>query len=208
MSKTESDYSWSMESTDTEFSEAEREIKIYFLFLSSIFLISGVMGFYGAQLYPEIASDFVNQLFEGFSFIDFNNPLMVVTVIFLNNASKSFVSLLAGFFFGIFPFLFIFLNGYLLGIVFYVKGMEVGIGKVFLAIIPHGILEVPAIILASAFGVWLGKKFYLRVFKGQQVNMSALVKYSIKRFVKIIIPLLLIAAIVETFITPLIVFLF
>ncbi len=75
-----------------------------------------------------------------------------------------------------------------------------GLLKVLLAIIPHGVLEIPAVLIASSYGVWLGLKFY-RAMLGKGEFKPYLKKALIVYF-KIVVPLLFIAAFIETFITP------
>ncbi|RLI83100.1 stage II sporulation protein M [Archaeoglobales archaeon] len=187
----------------SEFSEG---ILSTFLILLIVFFIAAIFGYFFASHNPETASQYVERLFEGFRFIDFSNPLEVFIIIFLNNALKSLVSLVTGFFFGIFPLLFIFVNGYLIGMVTFTKGSELGFLRIILALLPHGILEIPAVILASAYGMRLGGMFYRRVFKGEDADIANAVKFFLKKFLRIIVPVLFAAAFVETFITPTIVF--
>ena len=177
-----------------------------FLMLFAVFFIASAIGYVFASNNPNAGKSFVEQLFEGFRFIDFSNPLEVFGIIFLNNTLKSLISLLTGFFFGIFPLFFIFINGYLIGVVVFVKGSEVGIQTILLALLPHGIFEIPAVILASAYGMRLGSLFYRKVFKGETIDMGDALRFFLRKFLKIIVPILLVAAFVETFITPAIVF--
>jgi len=186
--------------------EYTRGVLGQFLMLLVLFFIASAFGYTYASNNPNAGKSFVEQLFEGFRFIDFSNPLEVFGIIFLNNTLKSLVSLLTGFFFGIFPFFFIFINGYLIGVVVFVKGSEVGIQTILLALLPHGIFEIPAVILASAYGMKLGSLFYRKVFKRESVDMGDAVKFFLRKFLRIIVPILLVAAFVETFITPAIVF--
>jgi len=111
--------------------------------------------------------------------------------------------MLGGFFFGIFPVMFVLLNGYIVGVVVSWREAEWGSWKVVLAILPHGVLEIPAIIIACAYGVWLGYRFYLALFKGEEFKIYLL--RAIRTYVKLVLPLLLIAAFVEAFITPMVV---
>jgi stage II sporulation protein M len=178
----------------------------YFFILLGVFFIASTLGYSFASNNPQAGKSFVDQVFEGFKFIDFSNPLEVFSIIFLNNTLKSLVSILTGFFFGIFPFIFIFINGYLVGMVVFVKGSEVGFQTVILSLLPHGILEIPAVILASAYGMRLGNLFYRKVFKGDSMSISDAMKFFLMRFVRVIVPILLAAALVETFITPALVF--
>lgn len=79
--------------------------------------------------------------------------------IFWNNLRATFVMLAAGFFFGVFPMFALLLNGFMLGYVLYDAADQYGIHPLTLfvqQILPHGILEFPAIIIASGFGLKFG----------------------------------------------------
>jgi stage II sporulation protein M len=64
-----------------------------------------------------------------------------------------------------------------------------------LKLLPHGIFELPAIILALAFGLRIGMFFYS---KNPELEFKYRVKNALRVFVFIIVPLLIIAAIIET----------
>ncbi len=129
--------------------------------------------------------------------------MLLALIIFANNAGKSLLAMLAGFFFGIFPVAFVMLNGYIIGVVVSWREPDWGLLKVILAIIPHGILEIPAIIIACAYGMWLGYRFYLALFRGVEFRKYLL--KAIRVYIRLVLPILLIAALVEAFITPVVV---
>ncbi len=188
---------------EADFSKGSMKV---FLVLLAVFFFAAFSGYTFAAQNPDTASQFVGQLFESFKFIDFSNPLEVFGIIFLNNTIKSFISLISGFFFGIFPFFFVFINGYLIGMVAFIKGSEVGFLTILLALLPHGILEIPAVILASAYGMRMGGLFYRKVFRREEVDIANALRFFLKKFLRIIVPILLAAAFIETFVTPAIVF--
>ncbi|SFS84089.1 stage II sporulation protein M [Marininema halotolerans] len=80
------------------------------------------------------------------------------TVIWLNNMKAAATMIGMGVFFGVFPLFALLTNGVILGVVL---GQVSAMGNnplwVFVTkILPHGILELPALIIASAFGIRLG----------------------------------------------------
>ncbi len=181
-----------------------KKVGRYFLLLAAIFMLSCVIGFYHAAANPELAKEKIESFFAGFKVIKQAHPLYIFLFIFLNNSLKALAATAAGFFFGLFPLSFVFLNGYLVGLVVYVKGLEIGFDRVLLYLIPHGIIEIPAILLASSYGLWLGNQFYLKLFKDGNIPMGQLFMEAVKKCLKIVFPMLLIAAAIETFITPLV----
>jgi uncharacterized membrane protein SpoIIM required for sporulation len=73
-------------------------------------------------------------------------------------------------------------------------------------ILPHGIFELPAVVLATAFSVRLGASI-MSPPPGFTISESLLLSLSdlIKVFVLLVIPLLLLAAVLEVHVTPLVV---
>jgi len=172
--------------------------------LSFLFIISCVSGFFIADKNKEMAEKTIEQLFSQFEFVENLSPILIFLIIFLNNSIKALMAMLAGFLFGIFPTFFVILNGYLIGLVIYVKGLEMGYKTIALALIPHGILEIPAIIIACSYGIWLGKRFW-NAINGRERFRDAIM-FALNKYFRIVLPTLLVAALIETFITPIIVF--
>lgn len=169
--------------------------KLISLFLFLVFFLSAYRGYLSGdfRIIEELGRFFGE--FEGI----LDDQFKFAVFIFLNNAVKSLIAMLSGFFFGIFPVLFIAVNGYILGMVVALRLPEWGWMKIAAAILPHGIIEIPAVVLACSQGVLLGYHFYLAVFKGEKFKPHLM--ESLRVYFKLVVPMLLIAAIVEAFIT-------
>lgn len=191
-------------SRDIKLYDNGKSIKLYALMLSVLFMLSCMMGFFVAKENKELAEKTIEQLFSQFRFIKNLNPISIFFIIFLNNSAKALMAMLAGFLFGIFPTFFVVLNGYLIGLVIYVKGTEMGFKAIVLALVPHGILEIPAIIIACSYGVWLGRRFW-NAINGREKFRNAVI-LALNRYLRIVLPILLVAALIETFVTPYIAF--
>ena len=113
--------------------------------------------------------------------------------IFLNNLQSSLLGVLLGVFLGIFPLIATISNGYLLGFVSALAVESEGI--LFLwRLFPHGIFELPAIFISFGMGLKIG------TFLFQKEKMESLKDYflnSMRVFLFIIVPLLIVAAIIE-----------
>ena len=113
--------------------------------------------------------------------------------IFQNNLSVAFISLFSGFIFAILPIVLLFSNALFVGII---SGLVVNISGIsmFWKLLPHGIFELPAIFISIALGIRFGTFIFLKnpleKFKYYFIN-------SIRVFIFIIIPLLLIASFIE-----------
>ena len=116
--------------------------------------------------------------------------------------SKVIVLLIAGSFtFGTFTFLNLFLNGYILGVVISVYSPYLGIEKLLLLILPHGIFEIPAIIIAGAAGFKIPYEIvrYLAGKKEQPLTKEDVKEYLTLALISII--LIVIAAWIEANVT-------
>ena len=103
--------------------------------------------------------------------------------------------MILGIFFGIFPLWFTLQNGYVLGFVSSISVGEAGIGSLW-RIIPHGIFELPAIFISLGLGIKLGSFVF---YKDSRKKFNEFLKNSLRVFIFIVIPLLVLAGIIEGF---------
>lgn len=138
-----------------------------------------------------------------------NPELSFFIFIFFNNAIKGVLMIYLGILAGVIPVFFLLVNGMVLG---YLIESQAAHGSnladlVFKGLLPHGIIEIPAIIIASAFGIkfgmvslrTLGRKLTGRAERGGR-EWSFMAKSSLNVSLWIVI-LLLIAAIIESTLT-------
>ena len=78
-------------------------------------------------------------------------------------SDKSFAILLDGILFGLVPLIAVATNAYVLGVAYLFASGKVGYLKAAKAVLPHGVLEIPAVILAASYGLWLGVTFAKRI---------------------------------------------
>ncbi len=173
------------------------------LIVTAIFILSISFGYFFGLIYENQASKMIEETFSSFKFIREWESYKIFLFIFVNNTVKAFAAMILGIFFGLIPTLFIFSNGFLIGVVVSIFSKKMGMLGIILALTPHGILEIPAILISCAYGLDLGFALYKKI-RGSDVNINREILLSIHRFVKIVIPMLLTAAFIETYITPLI----
>lgn len=117
-------------------------------------------------------------------------------------------TLLAIFTFGVMGIFFAALPFGIIGFLLGQPAMQVlGVGAFIAAILPHGLFEIPAVIIAAAGAARLGA-IVTRPPQGQGV-WEAWVRAladTVKVFIGVVVPLLLLAAYVEVYITPRVVF--
>lgn len=118
----------------------------------------------------------------------------LILYIFTNNLTVSFIGIFSGIFFGALPFFYTITNGSVLGYVFArVYGATGEISSLWM-ILPHGIFELPAVFISLGLGIKLG----MVVFSGKLVKEFKLrIIGSTKVFFLVIMPLLVLAAIIE-----------
>ena len=69
--------------------------------------------------------------------------------------------------------------------------------SILFRLIPHGIFEIPALIISLALGLKLGMFLFIYKEKNKGKEFLTWLKSSIKVFIFVIIPLLVIAGIIE-----------
>jgi len=173
--------------------------KIYISIITALFLASAAAGYFVALKNQDGARVIVEQISQAFSFAKTWNSFSIFLFIFLNNAAKALVVLILGILFGLVPLIFVFVNGFAIGIVAFVALQKIGAAKVFLGLVPHGILELPAILLAAGYGMWLGSVFYRSLKYGEPFKENLLL--ALGKYLKVILPLLFLAAIIEAYLT-------
>ena len=122
------------------------------------------------------------------------NQFELTKFIFLNNVQGSFYGLIFGILFGVFSVFMAAVNGFLLGFVVLMSIKSAGILSI-LKIFPHGIFELPAVFISLGMGLRLGTFIFREknfdLFKDSLLN-------SLRVFLFVVIPLLIIAAIIES----------
>jgi stage II sporulation protein M len=117
----------------------------------------------------------------------------LIGFIFLNNIQSAFYGFIFGVIIGIFPIINALANGVLIGYVLEKAVTSVGIIQT-LKLLPHGLFELPAIFIALGLGLKMGL-FMFHKNKTKELRKSFL--EGLNTFLMIVLPLLIIAAIVE-----------
>ena len=129
------------------------------------------------------------------------NPLLLFFAIFLNNAIKALGVIGLGILVGIPPVLFIGINGLVLGsVISGVKSVH-GVEYAVAGIAPHGVIEIPMILLATALGFMVGWES-LKWLRRKESSVKSQLSSSLKLYLKAILPGLAVAAVIEVLVTP------
>ena len=126
------------------------------------------------------------------------------TLLFLNNASAAFSAIL----WGLAPF--VYLSVFPLGLNFFLLGAMgaycvrngTGLGAYLVGILPHGVIELPALVLFCAAGLYLCSRVTARVRGDKTVRLIPTLAMVSTLFLCVILPLLAVSSLVEAYVTP------
>ncbi len=124
-------------------------------------------------------------------------------IIFVKNVSALMLSFLFSPLLCLTPVLTLTANGWLIALISASVAQEESLGLVLAGLLPHGIFELPALIMGQAAALSSGTLLILALFKrGNRNQLLPGLRLNIRYFV-MALGLLLPAAIIETYITPL-----
>jgi len=166
------------------------EQRRYIYAVALVFVASTIVGFVFAD-YFSFFDDILKEIVDRTGDLDY---LEMIWFIFSNNITSSLFALLLGLFFGVFPFFSALFNGSLLGYVYSKTAIVGGYGVIW-RLLPHGIFELPAILISFGLGIHFGMALFGRHKRAEIVYRW---KRSMQAFLTVVFILLAIAAVVES----------
>lgn len=176
-----------------------------FIICGIVFFAAMIVGFFAMFAVPdEVIKEItksIGDVFDSKRVITDGGNISFIGLL-LNNLLACFMMFILGFI----PFLFLpvfyeGLNGMLVGVVLgiiHVMGEENGLIAFVKFILPHGIFEIPAMVLAGAIGLKLCVLLCRKIFgKAREEKLSCHIKGCLGIYVTYIIPLLIAAAFIE-----------
>jgi len=168
-----------------------KESRNFILGAALIFVIFAFVGF----LYPNFFTKEIASLVEEIAKkTEGLNAWQLMGYIFENNVLSTLSSIIFGVVLGIVPIISLVANGYVLGFVGNLASNASGEYAILLKLLPHGIFELPAAIIAMAIGIRLGWFIFSKNIKKEFLRRFFM---SVKILIFVVIPLLIIAAIIE-----------
>lgn len=170
---------------------------------AAAFLVLLVLAYAAGRLFPDtpvtVISAF-NEDIAGSGIVQEDGSFNVLAL-FANNLRAMVLGILYGFI----PFLY--LPALALGVNAAILGMLASLidGQWLLlaaGILPHGIFELPALFLSLAAGLCLCKNINAYIRKNEKGIMKPLLLNILRVTVLLVLPLLVIAAVMETYVTP------
>ena len=170
---------------------------------AAAFLVLLVLAYAAGRLFPDIPVTVIsafNEDIAGSSIVQEDGSFNVLAL-FANNLRAMVLGILYGFI----PFLY--LPALALGVNAAILGMLASLidGQWLLlaaGILPHGIFELPALFLSLAAGLCLCKNINAYIRKNEKGIMKPLLLNILRVTVLLVLPLLVIAAVMETYVTP------
>jgi len=173
----------------------DRTIKPYILILTLIFAVSFLAG----TLAP---SSIRQQMTEVFQAVVGNYQGLAGGMLFFNilvqNVMATIFVLISGVFGGVIPVFAIGSNGFGLGVLYHQAAEVAGTSKAALKVLPYGVFEIPALLIAASYGLWLGVTV-LRKMRGKESTLLRVnIEHAFRRYFAVVFPLLIVAATIET----------
>lgn len=177
--------------------QAQERAKEYFTLLTAAFIAAVVVGSAVALVLPNESMELFRAIGRSISDkVSMDSPVHTFLSIYLNNLGVATSAYALGIIFGIVSWLVVLFNGFVLGLVVTLvvsKGIIDPV-RALLAILPHGVFEIPAIILSATAGMLL----YRGTLKKEGLDLV----YSSLRLYALSAAVLLLAAFIEAFVTP------
>ena len=173
----------------------ERTIRPYLLVLTLVFAASFLAG----TMAPPAVS---RQMAEVFQVVVGNYRGLAGGMLFFNilvqNVMATIFVILSGAIVGIIPTFAVSSNGFGLGVLYRQASEASGYSKAALKILPYGVLEIPALLIAASYGLWLGVMAVRRIRGMESTLLRFHIEHAFRRYFAVVFPLLIVAASIET----------
>lgn len=186
----------------------QKDIKKAFLIITACFFLMILLGILYFYFNKELTINLMQALSEMINskdIVDIQGNIQVWSL-FRNNLQACTMAIGLG----ILPFLFLcflplIVNAVTVAIACAANLLS-GASILFLiaALMPHGIFEIPAILLAITLGYYLCKELMMKMLGDHKdVSMIDVIRHILQAYIGLLLPLLLAAAFIESYLTPL-----
>ncbi|MBT4165419.1 stage II sporulation protein M [archaeon] len=143
-------------------------IRVYFWFSLIVFLGVTLFG----AIFPVFFQEEVLELLRNIIGQTIGlGPLELTRFIMANNIQSSFFAMALGVFFGVIPLMIAVVNAYVLGFVINQAVVQEG-PLIIWRLFPHGIFEIPAVLISISLGIYFGISFLSKIHKIYFSNIS------------------------------------
>lgn len=185
--------------------EGLKEVKATFIFCLAFFGVTAVISGLFLQQYQGFIQEFIQGFMEGKEQLFSADGRLLALELLKNNVKAALFSTMLGFI----PFLYLsvfslVINATLISAVYIFLGQSFSVFSYALMLLPHGIFEIPAFLLATAMGLFLCGELSRKILKKPHAPILPLLRRQANVFLFVVIPLLVIAAILEAYVSPLV----
>lgn len=182
-------------------------LKHEFFSTAAAFGVLTLLGFAVSLARPELAQGVLERFTAQIEQLGLTSDVpqsQMMATLFFNNVTASLLSML----YGLIPFLplsalALGTNALMLGAFAAIYQQQgIGLGVYVLGVLPHGIFELSALILSCALGLLICRTGTERILKKSDTPFFRRVLDCIRVFLTFSVPLLLVAALIETYVTP------
>jgi stage II sporulation protein M len=173
----------------------DRTIKPYLLILTLIFAVSFLAGI----LAPSSIRQQMTEVFQAVvgNYRGLAGGMLYFNILVQNVMATIFV-LISGVFVGIIPTFAISSNAFGLGVLYRQAAEVAGYSKAALKVLPYGVFEIPALLIAASYGLWLGVTVLRRMRGKESTPLGVNIEHAFRRYFAVVFPLLIVAAAIET----------
>ena len=174
----------------------DRTIKPYVLILALVFAASFLAG-------TVAPSSIRQQMTELFQVVVGNYRGLAGGMLFFNillqNVMATIFVIISGVILGIVPAFAIGSNGFGLGVLYRQAAEVSGTSKAVLKVLPYGVFEIPALLIAASYGLWLGVMVVRKLRRRKEcAPLGTHIEHAFRRYFAVVFPLLVVAAAIET----------
>jgi stage II sporulation protein M len=173
----------------------DRTVRRYILILALIFAVSFLAG----TIAPSAIRQQMTEVFEGVvgNYRGLAGGSLFFNILVQNVMATIFV-ILSGVLAGVIPTFAISSNGFGLGVLFRQASEASGYATAVLKVLPYGVFEIPALLIAASYGLWLGV-MAVRKMRGKESTLLRIhIEHAFRRYFTVVFPLLVVAAAIET----------
>lgn len=171
---------------------------------ASLFLIGLGFGLASPSQLTDLPAEELGNLRDLFELLaTLPGPSLFIFILF-KNIFAVFFSLIFSPLFFLVPVISLLFNGWLIGIVSILVVQERSLAFVLAGLLPHGVIELSALFIGEAAAFSFGAGVMRTVWKGEGLKLRQNFQ-QVSRFLAIAFVLLLVAAVIEAFVTPLVI---
>jgi stage II sporulation protein M len=173
----------------------DRTIKPYLLILTLVFAASFLAG----TIAPSAIRQQMIDVFKGVvgNYRGLAGGMLFFNILVQNVMATIFV-VISGVMAGVIPTFAVSSNGFGLGVLYRQASEVSGFPAAALKVLPYGVFEIPALLIAASYGLWLGVLAVRRMRGKESTLLRFHIEHAFRRYFAVVFPLLIVAAAIET----------